>query len=42
VDDQDNYGVYKEIIKEMLQFGASRVLKNNKNQTPYELLRTFE
>ena len=30
VDDQENYGVYKEIIKLLLQFGASRDLRNNK------------
>ena len=28
MDDQENYGVYKEIMKEMLQFGASRKIKN--------------
>jgi len=42
VDDQDNYGIYKEIIKEMLQFGASRSLKNKNGFTPYDLLCTFK
>lgn len=28
VEDQDDYSVYKEIIKEILQFGAKRELRN--------------
>ena len=29
IDDQENYGLYKEVIKSILQFGAKRDLKNN-------------
>ena len=34
LEDQDNFSIYKEIIKELLQFGASRHLKNEMDMTP--------
>ena len=34
VEDQDDYVVYKEIIKEILQFGAKRELCNQEKLTP--------
>jgi len=42
IDDQDNYLVYKEIIKEILQYGASRTLKNNVQQRPVDVLRQLQ
>ena len=38
IDDQQNYSVYKEVIKEILQFGAKRELQNQDKLTPIELL----
>lgn len=34
IDDQENYGLYKEVIKSILQFGAKRELKNKDGLTP--------
>lgn len=42
VDDQQNYSVYKEVIKEILQFGAKRELLNKENLTPAELLEEYK
>jgi ankyrin repeat protein len=42
IDDQDNYGLYKEVIKSILQFGAHRDLRNNQNLTPIELLHQYK
>lgn len=42
IDDQENYGVYKEVIKELLQFGARRDLKNKDGLTPYDLVLHYE
>jgi hypothetical protein len=39
VQDQENYGLYKEVIKSILQFGAMRELKNNQGLSPIDLLR---
>ena len=39
IDDQENYLVYKEIIKEILQYGASRTEMNNMQQRPIDVLR---
>jgi hypothetical protein len=38
LEDQENYYYYKEMIKEMLQMGANRELKNSDGQTPLQLL----
>jgi hypothetical protein len=38
LEDQENYYYYKEMIKEMLQMGAKRELKNLDGQTPLYLL----
>ena len=38
LEDQENYFYYKEMIKEMLQMGAKRELKNSDGQTPLDLL----
>lgn len=38
VDDQQNYNVYKEVVKEILQFGAKRELRNKDQLTPIQLL----
>ena len=38
LEDQENYYYYKEMIKEMLQMGAKRELKNSDGQTPLQLL----
>ena len=42
VEDQDDYSVYKEIIKEILQFGAKRELRNQEQLTPIELLEGYK
>ena len=42
IDDQENYLVYKEIIKEILQYGAARTLKNNVQQRPIDVLRQLQ
>jgi hypothetical protein len=42
IDDQDNYGLYKEVIKSILQFGAHRDIKNNQGLTPIKLLHQFK
>jgi ankyrin repeat protein len=42
IDDQENYGLYKEMIKSILQFGAKRDVRNDEGLTPIELLRSFE
>jgi hypothetical protein len=34
IEDQENYSYYKEMIKEMLQMGAKRELKNSDKKTP--------
>lgn len=34
IEDQENYSYYKEMIKEMLQMGAKRELKNSNKKTP--------
>lgn len=41
IDDQQNFGVYKEVIKEILQFGAKRDLKNEEGKTPYQLVELY-
>ena len=35
VDDQDNYFIYKAIMKQLLRLGASRTLENNENLNSY-------
>lgn len=40
IEDQINFGVYKEIIKELLQFGAERKLEDHMDRTPYQLLQS--
>ena len=42
IDDQQNYSVYKEVIKEILQFGAKRELQNQDKLTPIELLEGYK
>jgi hypothetical protein len=42
VDDQDNFGVYKEIIKEILQYGAARDLRNKDGLTAEDLIKTYK
>ena len=42
VGDQENYYIYKAIMKAMLKFGASRKIKNQWGQTPGDLLETLE
>lgn len=41
IDDQQNFGVYKEVIKEILQFGARRDLRNQEGKTPYQLVEFY-
>lgn len=42
IEDQDNFGIYKEVIKELLQFGAQRDVKNNEGLNPYSLVESLE
>lgn len=42
IDDQDNFNVYKEVIKEILQYGAKRDIKNKDGLTPAELVEMYE
>lgn len=42
IDDQDNYFIYKAIMKQLLRLGASRTLENNKNLSSYDLLKLFK
>ena len=42
VDDQDNYFIYKAIMKQLLRLGASRTLENNENLSSYDLLKLFK
>ena len=42
INDQENYGVYKEVIKEMLQFGARRDIINNEGYTPEQLNYSYK
>ena len=42
IEDQENFGIYKEVIKELLQFGAQRDIKNNEGLNPYSLVESFE
>lgn len=42
VDDQENFGIYKEVVKELLQFGALRDIKNNDGLNPYALVESLE
>ena len=42
IDDQQNFSNYKEVIKEILQFGAKRQLQNQDKLTPIELLEGYK
>ena len=42
IDDQDNYGVYKEVLKYILSFGASRELKNQQGMTAEKLILSYQ
>lgn len=42
IDDQENFGVYKEILKEILQYGAERNLKNRDGYTPEMLVMQYK
>ena len=42
ITNQEDYGFYKEIIKELLQLGAQRDLQNRDGLTPIELLQKNE
>ena len=42
VEDQENFGIYKEVVKELLQFGAQRDVKNNAGLNPYSLVESLE
>ena len=41
IDDQHNYNVYKEVIKEILQFGAKRETRNKDQLTPLQILEGY-
>jgi len=41
INDQENYGVYKEVIKQLLQLSHSRDVKNNLKLTPAGLLDKY-
>ena len=42
IEDQENFGIYKEVIKELLQFGAQRDVKNNDGLNPFALVKSLE
>jgi len=42
IDDQQNFGVYKEVIKEILQYGALRDIKNKDGLTPEKMVEGLQ
>ena len=42
IEDQENYGVYKEVFKMLLKLGADRNIKNKQGYTPLQLLKSYE